>query len=126
MSQPPSQSQEATAEIIRAANFDGPDKFGPELVPKLNFFAIFDDNGHWDLQFEPPAGVKTMNVMTRSDVCPGAMVYFGTKDGIHKAFFTALFLSNAHHVFFKVANVSQLFRPVNPFSRTAYLRLLCR
>nr|RBQ92129.1 hypothetical protein FVER53263_20168 [Fusarium verticillioides] len=100
MPQPPSQSQEATAEIIRAANVDRPDNFWPEFVPALNFFIT--------------------NVMGPSDVCPGAMVYFGTKEGIRKAFLTASFLSNAQNVFLKVISVSQDLKIV---SRTANLRL---
>lgn len=120
MPQPPSQSQEATAEIIRAANVDRPDNLWPEFVPALNFFVSFDSNKHWNLQFEPPAGAQITNVMGPSDVCPGAMVYFGTKEGIRKAFLTASFLSNAQNVFLKVISVSQDLRIV---SRTANLRL---
>lgn len=120
MSQPLSQSQEATAEVIRAANVDRPDSFWPEVVPELNFFVGFGSNKHWNLQFKPPAGAQITNVMGPSDVCPGAMVYFGTKEGIRKAFRTASFLSNAQHVFPKVIRVSQDLKIV---SHTANLRL---
>ncbi|KAG9497484.1 hypothetical protein J7337_010345 [Fusarium musae] len=111
---------EATAEIIRAANVDRPDNFWPEVVPELNFFVGFGSNKHWNLQFEPPAGAQITNGIGPSDVCPGAMVYFGTKEGIRKAFLTASFLSNGQNVFLKVISVSQDLKIV---SRTANLRL---
>ncbi|PNP81480.1 hypothetical protein FNYG_05155 [Fusarium nygamai] len=97
-SQSPSQSPEAALQIHRAATTDGPDNFWPELVPELNLVAIFGDNGHWYLHFENPAGGKTMNVMAPSDVCPGAMVYHGTKEGIEKASLIASFLANTQQV----------------------------
>lgn len=120
MSQTQLQLQEAAAEIMRAAKVDGPDRFWPELEPELKLFAALGDNGQFDLQFENPAGTKAMNAMVPSDVCPGAMVYHGTKEGIHKASLTASFLSDTQSVFINAFNVSQRFEAV---SRTANLRL---
>ncbi|KAF5687907.1 hypothetical protein FDENT_5197 [Fusarium denticulatum] len=105
MSQPHPQSQEAAAEIIRAVNVGGPDKFWPELVPELNIFVGFGYNGHWDLQFESPVGAKVTNVMTPSEVCPGAMVYYGTKEGIRKAFLTVINVSQRLEIISRTANL---------------------
>ncbi|CVL11296.1 uncharacterized protein FPRN_11114 [Fusarium proliferatum] len=120
ISQTQLQLQGAAAEIMRAAKVDGPDRFWPELEPELKLFAALGDNGQLGLQFENPAGTKAMNAMVPSDVCPGAMVYHGTKEGIHKAFLTASFLSDTQSVFINAVNVSQRFEAV---SRTANLRL---
>ncbi|KAF5566049.1 hypothetical protein FPHYL_3962 [Fusarium phyllophilum] len=86
-------------QIRRAAAVDGPDKFWPQLVPEVKLVGVFGDNGDWDLHLENLAGDKIMNAMTPSGVCPGAMVYHGTKDGIQKASLTASFLANTGHMF---------------------------
>ncbi|KAG5791039.1 hypothetical protein H9Q69_009917 [Fusarium xylarioides] len=49
-----------------------------------------------------------MNAMAPSGVCPGAMVYHGTKDGIQKASLTASFLANTGHMFCVVLRLSNL------------------
>ncbi|CVK96774.1 uncharacterized protein FMAN_11103 [Fusarium mangiferae] len=120
MSQTQFQLQEAAAEIMRAAKVDGPDRFWPELEPELKLFAALGYNGQFDLRFENPTGAKVMNAMLPSDVCPGAIVYHGTKEGIYKAKLTASFLSDAQAVYIQAINVSQRFEAA---SRTANLRL---
>ncbi|KAF5247236.1 hypothetical protein FANTH_6493 [Fusarium anthophilum] len=121
-SQPPSQSQvqEAAAQIIRVATTDGPDRFWPEIVPELNLFAGFGEHGYWDFRLEGSANANLMNAMAPCDICPGAMVYHGTKDGIYNAFLTVSFLSNASHVYLEIIDLS----PRSDISsRTANLRL---
>ncbi|KAF5660950.1 hypothetical protein FCIRC_11993 [Fusarium circinatum] len=122
MSQAPSHSQvqEAAAQIARAATTGGPEKFWPELVPELNLFAGFGNDGYWDFRLDGSADANLMNAMAPCDICPGAMLYHGTKDGIYKACITVSFLSNAKYVCFKILDVSQR---SEISSRTANLRL---
>lgn len=79
MSQAPSLSHEAALQIHLAATVDGPDRVWPELVPELKPVAVVGDTGHRDIYFKTADGSKIMNVMAPSDICPGAMLYQGTK-----------------------------------------------
>ncbi|KAF4944994.1 hypothetical protein FGADI_12253 [Fusarium gaditjirri] len=110
---PPSQnrsdSQLAAIQLRASAFDDGPDRFWPELVSQLRPFAVLTDNGaSRSFRFENPDGGSNMNVMAQSDICPGAIFYQGTKNGLNRAACTALFLSNAGHYSASILSTSKI------------------
>ncbi|KAF5553512.1 hypothetical protein FNAPI_6744 [Fusarium napiforme] len=112
---------DAAVKIRRVATVDGPDKFWPELLPELNLVGGFCDNEGWDLHLQNSAGAEIMNAMAPADVCPGAMVYLGTSDGIKKASITAKFLANTGHMCITILKCCEI--DLRHAKRTANLRL---
>ncbi|KAF5588163.1 hypothetical protein FPANT_6695 [Fusarium pseudoanthophilum] len=100
-------------QIRDAIDDDWPDNFSPEVIPDLKLVAVFSDEKHWGLHLENPAGERVVNAMTPSDVCPGAMIYYGTKDGIRNACRTAMLLANTPHVSYMIVRLCPCFE-INP------------
>ncbi|KAF5641066.1 uncharacterized protein FTJAE_4248 [Fusarium tjaetaba] len=100
-------------QIRHAIDNDWPDDFSPEVIPDLKLVAVFSDEKHWGLHLENAAGERVINAMTPSDVCPGAMIYYGTKDGIRNACRTAMLLANTPHVSFMIVRLCPCFE-INP------------
>ncbi|KAF5716296.1 hypothetical protein FMUND_6445 [Fusarium mundagurra] len=101
--------QLAAIQIRHAVDGDGPDTFWPEVKPDLKLVAVFSDTKHWGLHLENPAGERVMNAMTPSDVCPGAMIYYGTKEGIRNACLTASFLANTPQISYMIVRLCLCF-----------------
>jgi len=102
--------QLAVLQIHHTSGVGGPNTFWPELVPDLKLVVVFSDETRCGLHLENPAGDRVMNAMTPSDVCPGAMIYCGTKEGISKACYMASFLANTKRISYAIVGLCPCFK----------------